>query len=250
MNTKFILTGLAVLVAVAGFVGWMRSAPSTEPVVPENAPIVATFVSSVNEAVTVSFGENTATLNGIGYENLVLPQAIAASGARYEDTEKKIALRNKGNEVTVYRDDTIIFVGTHSAAAPIEEETVGTSTTEAGTDVAEELATGTWVWEKMAMDGKTVAPKKPGVFTLTFTPDGRVSGTTDCNSFGGSYTAEDGTLSFGPLMSTKMYCEGSQEQLYTDVLTRSSHTIVLSEGTLTLSVPGGSTEMLFTKKGE
>jgi heat shock protein HslJ len=41
---------------------------------------------------------------------------------------------------------------------------------------------------------------------------GQAGGNGSCNSFGGSYEAGNGKLTFGPLMSTLMYCEDVMEQ--------------------------------------
>lgn len=79
---------------------------------------------------------------------------------------------------------------------------------------------GTWVWQKTSQDyGELVTPKNPGVFTITFKPNGEVGGTTDCNGFGGEYkVGSDGVISMGPFISTQMYCEGAQESTYMNEL--------------------------------
>ena len=43
--------------------------------------------------------------------------------------------------------------------------------------------------------------------TIEFTADGSVSGFAGCNSYSGSYTTDGSTLTFGPLMTTKMACQ-------------------------------------------
>lgn len=47
--------------------------------------------------------------------------------------------------------------------------------------------------------------------TLIFEAD-RVGGNGSCNTFGGDYKVENGTLTFGPIASTLMYCEGFMDQ--------------------------------------
>lgn len=70
----------------------------------------------------------------------------------------------------------------------------------------------TWVWiSTLYGNNKTVMPKKPQVFTLTFKKDGSFSATTDCNSVGGKYAVKGSTITFSQMMSTLMYCDGSQE---------------------------------------
>ncbi len=61
-------------------------------------------------------------------------------------------------------------------------------------------------------------PKKIKAFTITFGNDGRFSATTDCNSMGGSYTANGRLISFSDIMSTLMYCPESQETEFNNLL--------------------------------
>jgi heat shock protein HslJ len=69
-----------------------------------------------------------------------------------------------------------------------------------------------WTWVSTLMsDGSMMLPKKPDAFRITFQDDNSFTGTTDCNSFFGQITLDNNKLSFGPIGSTKMFCEGSQE---------------------------------------
>lgn len=68
-----------------------------------------------------------------------------------------------------------------------------------------------WTWIKTITGSKTITPKKTTAFTLTFNTDKSLKGTTDCNSFFGSYKIASTTLSFGLLGATQMFCEGAQE---------------------------------------
>lgn len=58
--------------------------------------------------------------------------------------------------------------------------------------------------------------------TLTFSEDGRASGSTGCNSFSGTYTVRGDTISFGRMISTKRACldqkANQQEQMYLTAL--------------------------------
>jgi len=68
----------------------------------------------------------------------------------------------------------------------------------------------------------------------------RASGFAGCNHYGGSYELGSRKLSFGPTMSTKMFCESSQkiEGAYLDALGRVS-SWELADGFLTLRGDGG-----------
>ncbi len=58
--------------------------------------------------------------------------------------------------------------------------------------------------------------------TLNFEENGRVGGEGGCNSFGGQYTADAGTISFSDLIATLRLCAeqavNEQEQAYVDAL--------------------------------
>ena len=72
----------------------------------------------------------------------------------------------------------------------------------------------TWVNTKMS-DGTVTTPSKPGAFAATFQTDGRVVANTDCNTGNGGYTlGADNGLTIGPMASTMMFCEGSNEGVY------------------------------------
>jgi len=74
------------------------------------------------------------------------------------------------------------------------------------------------VWLRDADVSAPVAERAPSLaFDVT---EGRASGATGCNVFGGPYTRSGDELTFGMLVSTKMYCEGvmDQESAYTDAL--------------------------------
>jgi heat shock protein HslJ len=64
-------------------------------------------------------------------------------------------------------------------------------------------------WALVEISGQpVVADSSP---TLSF-DDGQAGGNGSCNSFGGEYTLDNGKLTFGPLMSTMMYCEETMDQ--------------------------------------
>jgi len=97
----------------------------------------------------------------------------------------------------------------------------------------------TWVWERTEMkSGEIVRPEagKEKAFTLRFdSAKGAVSGTTDCNGFGGEYTAGAANrLSFGPFISTLMFCEGSQEADFRKMIEQSRRYFFTEDGNLVL----------------
>lgn len=93
------------------------------------------------------------------------------------------------------------------------------------------LSMNTWRW----IDARNPA----GKFTLTFGTDGRFSAKTDCNGVGGSYTSSKTTISFGQMMSTLMFCEGSYESEFSQALSSAETYSFTNKGELILGLKGG-----------
>ncbi|KND48151.1 MAG: hypothetical protein AB201_00960 [Parcubacteria bacterium C7867-006] len=102
----------------------------------------------------------------------------------------------------------------------------------------------TWNWVKTIYnDGKVITPKKD-VFTLTFKGN-QFSAKTDCNGVGGEYTVNSGKISFDKMMSTMMYCDGSQESDFSKMIGEVSSYIFTSKGELILEFKMDSGSMVF-----
>lgn len=99
-----------------------------------------------------------------------------------------------------------------------------------------------WIWINAKLDDVEIKPKKEGVFALTFMDDGRFAAETDCNSMGGAYEAREENISFSSIMSTRMYCDGSQEADFASILEGAATYRFTSKGELviTLESEGGS----------
>ncbi|MDP1624994.1 MAG: META domain-containing protein [bacterium] len=113
------------------------------------------------------------------------------------------------------------------------------------------LTAATWVWTGTFMnDGSSsITPRQANAFTVTFTEDGSVSGTTDCNSFMGAYSVNvGGAISFGPLGMTKMFCQGSQESAFVGAIAQASSTNFTDAGDLVLNLAMDSGNMTFRQK--
>lgn len=103
-----------------------------------------------------------------------------------------------------------------------------------------------WEWVKTQMnDGTITTPKKSKVFTLTFLKDGRVTIGTDCNTMSGSYTLAQKKLTIDKVISTRMYCEGSQEQNFAGALGQVRSYLFTSKGELILEIKMDSGTMIF-----
>jgi heat shock protein HslJ len=115
-----------------------------------------------------------------------------------------------------------------------------------GTTTPSPLFGTSWTWVSSTVSGVTTTAPTGGKFVLSFGEDNHVNSTTDCNGVGGSYTlgANNG-MTFGPFMSTMMFCEGSHEQEYSRALT-STTAYKVDGSNLTLTTASGT--MVFIKK--
>lgn len=68
-----------------------------------------------------------------------------------------------------------------------------------------------WFLSSLVLDGKEIALQGKQL-TLQFEENGNANGQGGCNSFGTTFQAtKDGKMAFGPVLSTKMACEGAME---------------------------------------
>jgi len=101
---------------------------------------------------------------------------------------------------------------------------------------------GRWLVE--TIDGHALRGGRPA--TISFI-DGRISGNSGCNSFGGSFRFAHGTLTAGPLISTKMACIGPvmiEEQAILQLLGQPLSARAARDGKLVLSAGGARTMIL------
>lgn len=246
MNKTIIFASIGALVLL-GILFVLQNAPTdTEaPKSPvENVQVSSNAVLFVsphtNETVSVAFGDESAKFSNSTYHDVLVPQTEAASGARYVNEELGLMLWNKGAELVVYEDDVVIFEGQTEAS-------LGDPNPGAFDVLTTALQANSWVWKETQMNDDTIiAPKEANSFILTFDAEGRVSGQTDCNGFGGNYTVTDGVLAMGPFMMTMMYCEGSQEMEFQGMLDEPVTFMFTDAGDLVLMLPMDSGSVIFT----
>jgi len=93
-------------------------------------------------------------------------------------------------------------------------------------------------------------PAVPDVDTsIEFGSDGRMSGNVGCNSFGGDYTVSGNTITFGPVMSTMMFCDAvSEQESGTLAVLKEKPTFVLDGGMLTITSNDDGSSIILEKK--
>jgi heat shock protein HslJ len=132
------------------------------------------------------------------------------------------------------------------------DNSVNESTTESSTEENEEMdpsqaLIGTWVWQETIMNnGEVIEPDDVDAFTVNFTQSGTVNITTDCNNANGPYSVDGNSLSIGPLAMTRMFCEGSQETEFTDMLTSDNTYMIDDSDQLVIMLPVDSGSVILT----
>lgn len=104
-----------------------------------------------------------------------------------------------------------------------------------------------WLLSALIHNGQPVALGDVDL-TLQFADDGQAAGSAGCNRFFASYqAAADGSLSFGPVGATKMYCDNrmDQESAYLDSLSQISQ-FKTEQDQLILSSADGQTTLTYT----
>lgn len=118
----------------------------------------------------------------------------------------------------------------------LEEEREVPQETEIGSTTSAQLFGNRWEWIRTEyLDGDRILPRT-SAFVLSFAVSGTMTSTTDCNSLSGDFVVDGEVLSFGPFMSTLMYCDGSLEGEYgSDLALTNSYEIVGDELRLNLN---------------
>lgn len=93
-----------------------------------------------------------------------------------------------------------------------------------------------WSWERITTsENEIIFPRTHDAFTITFTEDGEIDGTTDCNNFSSTFTKNESNINFGPFMSTEMYCKNSQEEIFKKLLSEVNNFSVYEDSKLILN---------------
>jgi len=86
--------------------------------------------------------------------------------------------------------------------------------------------------------------------SIEFDSEGRMNGNVGCNGFGGDYEVQGDTITFGPVMSTMMFCEGpvGDQEMGTITVFQESATFVLDGDMLTITSADGNSMIVLARK--
>jgi len=85
---------------------------------------------------------------------------------------------------------------------------------------------------------------------IEFTSDGKLNGNVGCNSFGGDYKMNGKNITFGPVMSTMMFCEGpvGEQEMATVAVFQRSAAFVLDVDKLTITAADDNSMIVLARK--
>lgn len=103
----------------------------------------------------------------------------------------------------------------------------------------------TWQWESTITPVEKITVNNPERYTVLFSEEGKAAMQFDCNRGSGNFTISGNSISFGPLISTRMACpEDSLDSAYMKDLQRAA-SFFIKDGKLYLELPMDSGTMCF-----
>jgi heat shock protein HslJ len=103
-----------------------------------------------------------------------------------------------------------------------------------------------WRWkETIIHNDSSIVPCASGDFSVSFSEDGAFSGKTDCNNFAGQFIQSGQKLQFGPIITTRKYCEGSRENDFLKYFSEAVSFSFSGEDSLILQLKDDNGSMIF-----
>jgi heat shock protein HslJ len=85
--------------------------------------------------------------------------------------------------------------------------------------------------------------------SIDFDPEGRMSGNVGCNNFSGEYSMDGDMITFGPVMSTRMFCEAAAgQEAGVLVVLQESVSVVVNGSIATLTSADGKSSIVLERK--
>lgn len=158
-------------------------------------PMVTTLMACAGESQAEIFGEQLAAVTSYAVDGDTLMLTLVDGGTM------TLSATGAGDSTEVDTEAT----PEEDPDTPVEGQTGG------------DLVGTLWGWTHTEYSNDTVVEADdPSRYTVRFEPDGTALIMLDCNSGSATYTQDEGgSLSFGPIISTRMACpEGSQANVF------------------------------------
>lgn len=251
MNKLYTIGALAIILILIAVV-WLGGQRETGPTEGEQqiTSAVQSYSSQTGAVIYIEKrSDRTAVVRGGEYDGLIVTQVETSAGERYISADGLVDVWLRDDTIAISASSAVVYTGTYFDSSelgePVTEPTPIPSTPAPTTPTPQpdpsptpnltDLSNKTWYWVSTEVGASLTTPKNPSRFTMEFKADGTLSGSTDCNNYGGHYEISGDTITFGVFFQTKMACLDSQEIEFLQ------HFI----GTMNLS--RGDTELKFTK---
>ena len=210
----------------------------------ELSELVESYMDTAGDIVIVRYSDDIAIVSMKGQQEVVLKRIQNSSAKKYSNEEGTLFLvENENGELIISNElEELIFIGDLILKD-------GDTLEDGNSELIHEdnSLVGTWTWVGTVMNSNEGINPQPisDDFSLTFNDEGRINGTTDCNSLSAEYDATDTSLSLGPIIATRMYCEGSQETEFSNLIAEVDGYMFDDNGQLLLALPYDSGTLVF-----
>lgn len=105
-----------------------------------------------------------------------------------------------------------------------------------------------WIWVQTNLLNEIIKPEQKNAFVINFNEDLSLNGLTDCNNFFGTYEVDNSNIEFGPVASTRMFCENSQENQFTSYFDKFESFYFSENGNLHINLKNNEGQIEFQEK--
>lgn len=248
---KLLIIGLIIIFAALAYLFFLER--REEVSLTETSPFVGTFVTNLPAAsspgrtitlVTTPDQQATFTQDFQNDEELMVSSGVWAAS----EVGDLIVTLNRRDAEALEEPKVMIFnyLAVNGGVLQLVDQEGEWGSTGLTLQNIEPLASSFWLWQETVISDDTrTETNAEKSFGLRFGEDGRVSVTTDCNNGMGPYQLSgESHLSFGPLATTLMYCEGSMESVFMGQLAQVD-SYLLENGKLQLLLKLDSGTMTF-----
>lgn len=225
MKKRYVLTGLiivAILLILAVVI--TNPHPVNKTSVEVSMVTTSTFTNAIGDNVSfITQSDSTAIYYGPGFESgISLIRVDSEAGFNYTNAATGLVVWSQNGEIAVTKHNEVIFIGSINETGnsedpgtpPVDNQILPTPPE----NQLEIPFSMTWYLTSVTVGEVLTTPAELEKFSITFNEDGTLSGTTDCNNFGGQFLIVANKLSFKSLFQTKMACEDSEEAIFIGLL--------------------------------
>ncbi|EKE21093.1 MAG: hypothetical protein ACD_7C00360G0002 [uncultured bacterium] len=228
MNKKFIIVSLILLVMSGIFMASLAKGMDSN----KDQKNVIYYDNARNSQIEVTFYKKVANLSGKDLGNLKLKAVKNSSEVTYKNERNNLTLSENNNEVSISIGEKEVFRGGLKKNNPKSI-----------------LVKNIWLWKDLILkDDVLLKPINSVNFNLSFSSDGKISATTNCADFSGTYELKESTINIINLAQTKKFCDNLDGEIFSQSLKETAGLAFDENNNLVLFLKNNSGSMSFDKK--